>query len=46
MYNCTDSKKFNIVFIDRNTNEKWQDFYKKYQISNKLSNFLKINDQA
>jgi chromatin remodeling complex protein RSC6 len=47
MYNCTDSKKkFKIVFIDRNTNEKWQDFYKKYQISNELSNFLKLNDQA
>ena len=47
MYNCTDSKKkFKIVFIDRNTNEKWQDFYKKYQISNELSNFLKINDPA
>ena len=30
MYNCTDSQKFKIVFIDRNTNEKWQDLMSPY----------------
>jgi chromatin remodeling complex protein RSC6 len=42
MYNCTDSKKFKIVLIDRKTNQKWEPYHKKYKISYELSEFLNI----
>ena len=44
MYNCTDSKKFKIVLIDRKTNKEWEPFHKKYKISDELSDLLNITD--